>query len=85
MSRTISATPPASSATTSSPRSGTSARSTSDPKHVRTWQYYGMWHVEQGNMLKAADFLEKIEAICGNKACKEYQDLKGGMEGTVTY
>ena len=57
----------------------------SDPKHVRTWQYYGMWHVEQGNMLKAADFLEKIEAICGNKACKEYQDLKGGIEGTVTY
>ena len=57
----------------------------SDPKHVRTWQYYGMWHVEQGNMLKAADFLQKIEAICGDKACKEYQDLKGGMEGTVTY
>ena len=56
-----------------------------DPKHVRTWQYYGMWHVEQGNKLKAADFLEKIEAICGNKSCKEYQDLKGGMEGTVTY
>jgi tetratricopeptide (TPR) repeat protein len=56
-----------------------------DPKHVRTWQYYGMWQVEQGNMLKAADFLEKIEAICGNKTCKEYQDLKGGMEGTVTY
>src|SRR2546421_12404211 len=57
----------------------------SDPKHVRTWQYYGMWQVEQGNMLKAADFLGKIEAICGNKTCKEYQDLKGGMEGTVTY
>jgi len=56
-----------------------------DPKHVRTWQYYGMWQVEQGNMLKAADFLQKIEAICGNKTCKEYQDLKGGMEGTVTY
>ena len=57
----------------------------SDPNHVRTWQYYGMWHVEQGNMLKAADFLERIEAICGGKSCKEYQDLKGGMEGTVTY
>ena len=56
-----------------------------DPKHVRTWQYYGMWQVEQGNMLKAADFLQKIEAICGNKSCKEYQDLKGGMEGTVAY
>ena len=57
----------------------------SDPNHVRTWQYYGMWQVEQGNMLKAADFLQKIEAICGNKLCKEYQDLKGGMEGTVSY
>jgi len=31
-----------------------------DPKHVRTWQYYGMWQVEQGNMLKAADYLENI-------------------------
>ena len=56
----------------------------SDPKHVRTWQYYGMWHVEQGNKLKAADFLEQIRLICGAE-CKEYQDLKGGMEGTVTY
>ena len=56
----------------------------SDPKHVRTWQYYGMWHVEQGNKLKAADFLEQIRLICGTD-CKEYQDLKGGMEGTVTY
>jgi tetratricopeptide (TPR) repeat protein len=56
-----------------------------DPNHVRTWQYYGMWHVEQGNMLKAADFLEKIRLICGGTGCKEYQDLKGGMEGTVSY
>jgi tetratricopeptide (TPR) repeat protein len=58
---------------------------TSDPKHVRTWQYYGMWQVEQGNVLKAHDFLQKIEAICGNRTCREYQDLKGGIEGTVTY
>jgi tetratricopeptide (TPR) repeat protein len=56
-----------------------------DPNHVRTWQYYGMWHVEQGNMLKAADFLEKIKLICGGTGCQEYQDLKGGMEGTVVY
>lgn len=56
-----------------------------DPLHVRTWQYYGMWHVEQGNRLKAQDFLEKIEAICGNKTCQYYQDLKGGIEGTVSY
>lgn len=56
-----------------------------DPNHVRTWQYYGMWHVEQGNMLKAADFLEKVRLICGGTACQEYQDLKGTMEGTVSY
>ena len=56
-----------------------------DPNHVRTWQYYGMWQVEQGNVLKAKDFLDKIEAICGNRTCKEYQDLKGGIEGNVTY
>ena len=56
-----------------------------DPNHVRTWQYYGMWYVEQGNMLKAADFLEKIRLICNGTGCKEYQDLKGAMEGTVSY
>jgi tetratricopeptide (TPR) repeat protein len=56
-----------------------------DPNHVRTWQYYGMWHVEQGNLLKAADFLEKVRLICGGTACQEYQDLKGAMEGTVSY
>jgi len=55
-----------------------------DPVHVKTWQYYGMWQVEQGNMLKAGDMLEKIRLICGTD-CREYQDLKGGMEGTVSY
>ncbi len=57
----------------------------SDPNHVRTWQYYGMWHVEQGNLLKAQDFLEKIHLICGNTTCQEYRDLKGAIEGTVSY
>jgi tetratricopeptide (TPR) repeat protein len=56
----------------------------SDPNHVRTWQYYGMWQLEQGNMLKAADFLETIRLICGTE-CKEYQDLKAGMEGKISY
>jgi tetratricopeptide (TPR) repeat protein len=55
-----------------------------DPNHVRTWQYYGMWHAEQGNVLKAKDFLEKVRLICGT-GCQEYQDLKGGIEGTVSY
>ena len=57
----------------------------SDPNHVRTGQYYGMWHVEQGNVLKAADFLEKIRLICGGTDCQEYQDLKAGMEGKISY
>ncbi|MBI3434573.1 MAG: tetratricopeptide repeat protein [Proteobacteria bacterium] len=56
-----------------------------DPAHVRTWQYYGMWHAEQGNLIKAADFLKRIEALCGGVACKEYKDLKGAIEGTVSY
>jgi len=56
----------------------------SDPNHVRTWQYYGMLHVERGNMLKAADHLEKIKALCGTE-CKEYADLKSAMEGHVRY
>jgi tetratricopeptide (TPR) repeat protein len=55
-----------------------------DPNHVRTWQYYGMWHAEQGNVLKAKDFLEKVRLLCGT-GCQEYQDLKGGIEGTVSY
>jgi tetratricopeptide (TPR) repeat protein len=56
-----------------------------DPNHVRTWSYYGMWHAEQGNMLKARDHLDRIQAICGNTTCREYVDLKGVMEGTATY
>ena len=55
-----------------------------DPTHVRTWQYYGMWHVEQGNMLKAADHLKTINLLCGT-TCKEYTDLAGAMDGTVSY
>jgi tetratricopeptide (TPR) repeat protein len=56
-----------------------------DPNHVRTWQYYGMWHVEQGNLLKAQDFLEKIRSICGGTACREYADLKAAIEGHISY
>jgi tetratricopeptide (TPR) repeat protein len=46
-----------------------------DPNHVRTWEYYGLWHLEQGNKLKAQDFLEKIRNICGNTSCQEYAEL----------
>lgn len=57
----------------------------SDPTHTRTWSYYGMWHAEQGNLLKARDFLAKVETLCGNTRCREYTELKGVIEGTRTY
>jgi tetratricopeptide (TPR) repeat protein len=55
-----------------------------DPQHARTWSYYGMWHAEQGNLLKARDYLAKVESICGT-GCKEYVELKGVIEGTRVY
>jgi len=55
-----------------------------DPKHARTWSYYGMWHAEQGNLLKAQDYLAKVASICGT-GCKEYTELKGVIDGTHTY
>jgi len=56
-----------------------------DPNHAVTWSYYGMWHAEQGNLLKAKDDLEKVRAICGNTECREYVMLKNVIDGTVTY
>jgi len=38
-----------------------------DPAHARTWSYYGMWHAEQGNLLKARDYLAKVESLCGTR------------------
>ena len=55
-----------------------------DPKHARTWSYYGMWHAEQGNLLKARDHLAKVASLCGT-ACKEYVELKEVIEGTRVY
>jgi len=55
-----------------------------DPNHALTWSYYGMWHAEQGNILKAKDDLAKVESICGT-GCPEYAALKAAIDGTVTY
>jgi tetratricopeptide (TPR) repeat protein len=55
-----------------------------DPRHARTWSYYGMWHAEQGNTLKALDYLETVKGICGTE-CREYAELKGVIEGTRSY
>jgi len=56
-----------------------------DPKHVVTLSYYGMWHAEQGNVLKAKDFLQKIALLCGNTTCEPYKNLDGVIDGKFTY
>ena len=55
-----------------------------DPKHTRTWQYYGMWHLEQGNRLKAEDHLDTIKAICGAE-CEDYTSLLAALNGNAVY
>ena len=56
-----------------------------NPGHTLTWSYYGMWHAEQGNLLKARDHLTKVASICGNTECREYVMLKEVIEGTRAY
>lgn len=51
-----------------------------DPKHTRTWQYYGMWHLERGDRAKAEENLRTIEAICGT-GCEDYTSLKFALAG----
>src|ERR1700686_4384993 len=45
-----------------------------DPNHVLTWQYYGLWQIEQGNRDQAQYHLSRIAAICGTD-CAEYRSL----------
>lgn len=56
-----------------------------DPRHMRTWSYYGMWHAEQGNRLKAEDYLQTIRLICGGTGCEEFKALKDVLDGSVSY
>lgn len=56
-----------------------------DPSHTRTWSYFGMWHAEQGNRLKAQDFLAKVNVLCGDTSCKEYTELKAVIDGKASY
>lgn len=50
----------------------------SDPTHVLTWQYYGMWQLEQGNQAQAKVHLDKIASICGT-SCPQYRSLSEAM------
>jgi len=50
-----------------------------DPNHVRTWQYYGLWQLEQGNREQAQYHLNRIASICG-MGCSEYKSLAEALE-----
>ena len=54
-----------------------------DPNHVKTWQYYGMWQVEQGHPEQARVNLAKIEQLCG-LSCPEYRSLADAIDGKVS-
>jgi len=50
-----------------------------DPNHVRTWQYYGLWQLEQGNRDQAQYHLSRIGEICGTD-CDEYRSLAAALD-----
>jgi tetratricopeptide (TPR) repeat protein len=50
-----------------------------DPNHVKTWQYYGLWQVEQGNRDQAQYHLSRIAALTGTDS-EEYRSLAAALE-----
>ena len=50
-----------------------------DPTHVKTWQYYGLWQVEQGNRDQAQYHLGRIAALAGTQS-DEYRSLAAALE-----
>ena len=53
-----------------------------DPNHVRTWQYYGLWQVEQGNRERAMYHLHKIEELAG-KDSEDYRSLAAALASST--
>ncbi len=49
-----------------------------DPNHVKTWQYYGLWQLEQGNREQAEYHLNKIASLVGTNS-DEYRSLAEAM------
>jgi tetratricopeptide (TPR) repeat protein len=49
-----------------------------DPNHVRTWQYYGLWQLEQGNREQAEYHLSKIASLAGTNS-EEYRSLAAAL------
>ena len=50
-----------------------------DPNHVKTWQYYGLWQVEQGNREQAQYHLNRIASLAGTSS-EEYRSLASALE-----
>jgi tetratricopeptide (TPR) repeat protein len=50
-----------------------------DPNHVKTWQYYGLWQVEQGNRDQAQYHLNRIAALAGTDS-EEFRSLAAALE-----
>ena len=50
-----------------------------DPNHVKTWQYYGLWQVEQGNRDQAQYHLNRIAALTGTGS-DEYRSLAAALK-----
>ena len=50
-----------------------------DPSHVKTWQYYGLWQVEQGNRDSAQYHLNRIAKLSGTQS-EEYRSLADAMQ-----
>jgi Flp pilus assembly protein TadD len=46
---------------------------------VRTWQYYGLWQLEQGNRDQAEYHLNRIAALAGPHS-DEYRSLAAALE-----
>ena len=49
-----------------------------DPNHARTWQYYGLWQVEQGNRDQAQYHLGRLAELTGTDSA-EYKSLAGAL------
>jgi tetratricopeptide (TPR) repeat protein len=50
-----------------------------DPNHVKTWQYYGLWQLEQGNREQAEYHLNKIASLAGTNS-PEYKSLADALQ-----
>jgi tetratricopeptide (TPR) repeat protein len=50
-----------------------------DPNHVKTWQYYGLWQIEQGNRDQAQYHLSRIAQLVGTNS-EEYRSLAEALE-----